>query len=291
MSDQVGILRVRNWKRFQHYHKPKPPWVKLYRDVLGDYPMMYCLEAADRWLVIGLWMLAAETDNAIPNDPQYLAHRLRVPVDTATIAKLQTLGFIEDGASARESLDTAYSQTETEERRDREEIENNNGLRPDVDNSEPDDLTERYRGAEAELLTPGEEPISGTTTISSVTALADELLGLNALPSEERKRNRRLVTTWDGQGRNLDVVADTIRGLAAMVHDRRPEVAEWLKLGEPIGLRALQNTSTLYEQGDGKAQRPLWDVAYEYSRRTDRPRDPKRGGGFHGIAIDIPGVA
>jgi hypothetical protein len=29
-------IRIKNWAQFQHFKDRKPPWVKLYRDLLDD---------------------------------------------------------------------------------------------------------------------------------------------------------------------------------------------------------------------------------------------------------------
>lgn len=29
-------MRIKNWSKFQHFKDRKPPWVKLYRDILDD---------------------------------------------------------------------------------------------------------------------------------------------------------------------------------------------------------------------------------------------------------------
>ena len=29
-------MRIKNWKKFQHFRDRKPPWIKLYRDLLGE---------------------------------------------------------------------------------------------------------------------------------------------------------------------------------------------------------------------------------------------------------------
>ena len=67
------MIHVVNWERHQHYKadngkKPKkPPWIKLYRDLLGDYAFQ-CLPEKDRFVLVGFYLLAAETNNEIPED-------------------------------------------------------------------------------------------------------------------------------------------------------------------------------------------------------------------------------
>ena len=71
----AGYIEVVNWDRFQHYKKDSPPWVKVYRDLLGDYEFM-ALSEGERWTLVGIWLLAAETNNRIPNEPKWLKIRL-----------------------------------------------------------------------------------------------------------------------------------------------------------------------------------------------------------------------
>ena len=104
-------IAVTNWDKHQHYKKPKPPWIKVYRDVLGDYSFSR-LSIEQRYTVLCLWLLAAETDNQIPNDPEWLQKRL----DLTAPPNLQVIadaGFITgDYTSSRQSLDKLYPQTE-----------------------------------------------------------------------------------------------------------------------------------------------------------------------------------
>lgn len=84
---------IKDWDRFQHYKKPKPVWIKLYRDLLRDYAFMQ-LSESERWIVIGLWIIAAETGNEIPDDPEYIRTSLKLkrPPD---LEKFSRLGFIQ----------------------------------------------------------------------------------------------------------------------------------------------------------------------------------------------------
>jgi len=105
-------LKIRNWKKHQHYNKPKPPWIKVYRDILGDYDFMR-MTVEQKYTVFGLWMIAAETDNKIPDDPAWIKHRLGLN----KLPDLQALtdnGFIEPidtlDTDSRQTLDKVYAQ-------------------------------------------------------------------------------------------------------------------------------------------------------------------------------------
>ena len=90
-------IHVVKWERYQHYKKQclKPRWIKLYGDTLGDYDVMERMTPAERWVLVGLWMLAAASDNAIEYDLTFIRRRLRAPVSDGLIKKLVDLGKIE----------------------------------------------------------------------------------------------------------------------------------------------------------------------------------------------------
>lgn len=72
------ILRVKNWHRFQHYKHRKPPWIRLYRELLDDVNW-YRLPVASRALAPMLWLIASETpEGKIDGDSDSLAFRLRL---------------------------------------------------------------------------------------------------------------------------------------------------------------------------------------------------------------------
>lgn len=70
-------LQVKNWRRFQHYGKRNPPWIKLYTAILED-PNFAVLPDAAKGQLVSLWALAARTQNAIPFKLNYLREALNV---------------------------------------------------------------------------------------------------------------------------------------------------------------------------------------------------------------------
>lgn len=69
-------IRIKNWARFQHFKDRKPPWIKLYRDLLDDLKWHELDSEAAKVLVM-LWLIAAESDGELP-DFKELAFRLRI---------------------------------------------------------------------------------------------------------------------------------------------------------------------------------------------------------------------
>jgi hypothetical protein len=69
-------MRIKNWTKFQHFKDRRPPWVKLYRDILDDLEWHELDPLAAKVLVM-LWLIASENDGHIP-DNKTLAFRLRL---------------------------------------------------------------------------------------------------------------------------------------------------------------------------------------------------------------------
>ena len=150
----------------------------------------------------------------------------------------------------------------------REEEITTSNEQTDVDNS----VARLHAIAEDLLSPPPEQPPTRDLTVSGLEELAATRLGLGILPPLDLRTNASILKTWAyGSGRSLEEIEAAIEGLADMVVKRRAEVTDWLPPGKPITLKALNNTNTLYDQGDGKAQRPLWDVAVECYRAQGIP--------------------
>ena len=110
------MIQITDWDRLQHYKKPKPAWIKLYRDLLNDYHFQK-LPIEDRWTLVGLYLLAAETDNATPLDPEWIKERLHLPT-LPNLEVLQTLGFISLGEPSRQPLEKVYPKKRREEKKE-----------------------------------------------------------------------------------------------------------------------------------------------------------------------------
>jgi len=70
------MTKIKNWHKFQHFKDRKPPWVKLYRDLLDDIDWHELDSKAAKVLVM-LWLIASEEDGKIP-EVKRLAFRLRM---------------------------------------------------------------------------------------------------------------------------------------------------------------------------------------------------------------------
>jgi hypothetical protein len=69
-------VAIRNWKKFQHFKDRRPPWIKLYRDLLDD-PDWHEMSGDDAKTLVMLWMIASEDEGRLP-DTRKLAFRLRI---------------------------------------------------------------------------------------------------------------------------------------------------------------------------------------------------------------------
>ena len=77
----MQVLQVKNWSRFQHYKHRRPPWIRLYRDLLDDCDF-HSLPLASRALAPMLWLLASDTvQGFIDYLPQQISFKLRMSVE------------------------------------------------------------------------------------------------------------------------------------------------------------------------------------------------------------------
>jgi hypothetical protein len=88
------MLRVRNWDKWQSYRKDRgqPPWIKLHRCVLRD-PEWVALTTLQRGILVHLWLLAADRDGELPDDPA-LIKRLCMLDDEPDLGFFVAKGFL-----------------------------------------------------------------------------------------------------------------------------------------------------------------------------------------------------
>ena len=72
----MKVITIPNLETYQHYKERKGmPWIKWHRKCLTDYN--FCqLTDRERWLFIGLILLATENDNKIPADFHFIANKI-----------------------------------------------------------------------------------------------------------------------------------------------------------------------------------------------------------------------
>jgi hypothetical protein len=115
-------MRIKNWTKFQHFKDRRPPWVKLYRDILDDLEWHELDPLAAKVLVM-LWLIASEDDGRIP-DTKTLAFRLRLTeIKTKEIVIKLSHWLEQDDINVISSgyqLDLPERETETEKETEKE---------------------------------------------------------------------------------------------------------------------------------------------------------------------------
>jgi hypothetical protein len=113
----MSVLRIKNWEKFQHFKDRRPPWVKLYRDILDD-PDWFDLDPKAAKILVMLWLIASEDDGFLP-EAKKLAFRLRTTEQEVEQAVISLSQWIEvrntrdiDAISTRYQVDVP----ETEKR-------------------------------------------------------------------------------------------------------------------------------------------------------------------------------
>lgn len=108
--------RIKNWARFQHFKDRKPPWIKLYRDLLDDLEW-HKLDGGSAKMLTALWLIASERGGDLP-DVATIAFRVRLPEKQvkSTISNLShwVLRIDDSAISPRCHDDPLETETETE---------------------------------------------------------------------------------------------------------------------------------------------------------------------------------
>lgn len=76
---ETRFLRVKNFERMQHYKDRRPPWIKLYVDMLEDDELAEMPKEA-RLLYCLLLLVAALKDNRFPANPVWISEEVRMPL-------------------------------------------------------------------------------------------------------------------------------------------------------------------------------------------------------------------
>jgi hypothetical protein len=110
----MADMKIKNWHQFQHFKDRKPPWIKLYRDLLDDVEW-HELDAEAAKVLVMLWLIASEYDGALP-DERALAFRLRMKESQvkSTLCKLSHWLDQDDISAISERYQDDAPETETE---------------------------------------------------------------------------------------------------------------------------------------------------------------------------------
>lgn len=83
---------VNNFDRHQHYKLRRPPWIKLYSELLDD-PAFVSLPLKERYVYCALLLLASRLGNHIPYDMEYLQNALQTK-EEINLSALFSKGFL-----------------------------------------------------------------------------------------------------------------------------------------------------------------------------------------------------
>jgi hypothetical protein len=137
-------MQIRNWKKFQHFKDRKPPWVKLYRDILDDLDW-HELDATASKVLIMCWLIASEDDGRLP-PVKTLAFRLRMSEKQTNDCLNKLSHWLEQDdisvISERYQSDSLETETETEKETEVEKKRGTKGSRLSTDFELPDSWTE-----------------------------------------------------------------------------------------------------------------------------------------------------
>lgn len=130
-------MRVHNWSKWQSYRadRHQPPWIKLHRQLLR-HPAWVCLTDVQRAHIVSIWILAADNDGEIPDDPR-LIQKLCYLDTEPDLQALVNAGFLEADASVtsswRQRDANVTPQSRVEKRREEESREEENGSPANAD--------------------------------------------------------------------------------------------------------------------------------------------------------------
>jgi hypothetical protein len=121
--------RIKNWKKFQHFKNRRPPWIKLYRDILDDIEWFNIPDESKSYLVM-FWLLASEDKSSsgyLP-DIKEMSFRLRKS-EEVIIHSLSTLShWVEQDdikvISGRYRVGSPERETERERETEKEKEKN-----------------------------------------------------------------------------------------------------------------------------------------------------------------------
>lgn len=71
----MKVITIPKLDKYQHYKDRNIIWIKLYVDILHDYKFRQ-LRDSEKWLFVGLILLAVKNDNKIPSDFHYIAREI-----------------------------------------------------------------------------------------------------------------------------------------------------------------------------------------------------------------------
>jgi hypothetical protein len=135
MTEDILMLKPKNWNNFQHYKDRCPPWIKLHRDLLNNKEFMR-LPTASKALAPMFWLLASESrseQGVFDASDDELEFRLRLPVKDIQSGRKSLIekGFFEVASGVlAERLQDAIPEERRGERETEKNQPSNEGFEP-----------------------------------------------------------------------------------------------------------------------------------------------------------------
>lgn len=118
------MMKIKNWKDFQHFKDRCPPWIKLHRSILDQRDIATLSDSAFRVLVM-LWLLASEDKKKQGNLPtvEDIAFRTRKPKEMISKNLQELCNFLisDDDTVMTERYRVGLPETEGEREEETEE--------------------------------------------------------------------------------------------------------------------------------------------------------------------------
>jgi len=123
MRQITEFLRVKNFEKYQHYSKRRPPWIKLYYTLLSS-PNVVALSDSCRYHVVAIMLLASQYNNELPFNKTWISRVIQAN-SRINWDEVLSSGLIEcyQGASTVQANSSLETETETETETYKEETD------------------------------------------------------------------------------------------------------------------------------------------------------------------------
>ena len=186
------MYQVKNWEKFQHFKNRRPPWIKLYRDILDDRCIM-TLDNDKFKLLICLWLIASENEGNLPS-VEDIAWRLKSNTDRV----LSGMRYLCD----IKMISKRYQDDTPEKRRDREETETETETEKETETNTQKETLVSVSEEKTKSETEKQIGVCVFDSFDSVSArMTDEFKTVLDIWQDERKK-AGLRTITDNQTKN-----------------------------------------------------------------------------------------
>lgn len=207
---EMNMIAIHGWDRCQSFRKDRgaPPWIKVFRKVLTNHKIAM-LSDCEFGQLVKLWIVAAEYDGKIPDDPdilrkiasldatpnisKYIDLRLMTPTCQPNDVNLTPTCQPNDVNLTHQSRD----RVETEESRDRSETplapSRKNSTVPSAPKINFDYETRKFEGITPQDIDEWEAAYPAIDIDLEIKRAA---LWLANNPSKRKKKVRRFITNW-----------------------------------------------------------------------------------------------